>query len=1365
MDRPGRITLVPVSTAARALPAGVTVLEKLISDAEWTEQYNAWQQTIQEMQSPPRTSSVPEIELRYSDYLIETSGDQRVPSDRVSPSNFERILESFTRGQIGWTPLEPVTETIRIFSSPSGDFRVIESNTRIIQRKERRGLARSQLGFELSRAQEITLERLPDNAVENVNLRIVRTRNQFAYSSIARLDLTETRSRKYDPKPSGILSIDTEDGGYSIYYQIELEFLHLKEASATPALKRWMEFRSVAIEKILLMLRDGVQYSLDEKYAVLSKCNAQLNQLRPERIESRGRIDPTLLTRPRNLHSSDIRWGRIYGNVDNRYNFAVTQKADGLRKLLYIYKTTKGIGQIWLLSPPDDAVLVMVSNGFLARHLEGISGGAEAFRERMMKFFNDYQGAIVDGEVIPSENWKTPVNWEGHSVEYRSPDNPRTVWFLAFDMLFSRDGNTLTHLMLKERTESYLRPMTDKFADIFRGTSLHRKLQINAKAYYYLSAPSAFKIIGSESASKAIRPRASDKRGGVGPIYGIRGSENWTGEDRVEYSAAMEFGYYPLYTDVDPEKWFFTRMREVLEWSEGDHLPYKTDGLIFTPQGTYDPLVSLLPDSKRRIGMNGVMEVLKWKPSGDITNDMAVTISDRYPRGRLEVMRGGEYVEFKRYVLDPSQIEDLRRYPARSVFEFELISTSVMHARRRRRDKEYPNSLRVVDDNLKLLTSPIEADTLTGDNFRGWSNYHNRIKTKLLEMASDNGRNGILADFGSGYGGDLRKWRNFRKVYAIEPNSENIAVLHQRLAELIAEDPSWQNKVVPINLAGEDPLPMIPDKSVDCVSLMLCLTFFWEPSCSPIRLRSLLENINRILRVGGRIVLLTIDGNAVEEYFGETFFGGIYQPPLDPVGQPVASVENPDGKDPELGRIGRRFQTEFIVRNSRNEVIVRMEPISNGQLKIDMPGSIVSRGQVAGERIVSNIKRDPNIAGEFVNDTTQIESLVYLRDILRQAKNFVVEKTGRADQELLLTAGQAQFSRFFMWASLTNVANEQFTKGAPTLTPNQIENEMRRRATAQPLVPGAPAVAPLPVVPPQVKSQPAEGDGVTQILDGNYLVSIFLVPDSERALAEASMLQQRFQQTPNPELSAQIASLTPSNLSGVMTVNYPHRVTYRAAFPNKTLVRVACIPDTPDNFFHAFLHGAISRYWIDDRYNVRVELANNAKQAFAIYLASGEPTVDIMQKMFQYISGTLDKYIPFGQKYPLQLLQDYFREYLTGRFPLDEALYPMIALCFRVHIVIFSSTGSRAELSYTTMLDVDSNVYKFPRTIVLLKFPKLIPIRYELICIRDNARGLNIPNFDSTDPDIVELRRNFSEVEGWQIYEDRKARGLPVFKF
>lgn len=89
------------------------------------------------------------------------------------------------------------------------------------------------------------------------------------------------------------------------------------------------------------------------------------------------------------------------------------------------------------------------------------------------------------------------------------------------------------------------------------------------------------------------------------------------------------------------------------------------------------------------------------------------------------------------------------------IYEFDMKMNFI----RDRKDKVVPN-----------YKMPVEIDPLTniinGYGIPSLRYHHNSVKLKMLKLLPQT----TLLDIGSGYGGDIEKWSEFQKVYAVDPD-------------------------------------------------------------------------------------------------------------------------------------------------------------------------------------------------------------------------------------------------------------------------------------------------------------------------------------------------------------------------------------------------------------------------------------------------------------------------------------------------------------------------------------------------------------------------------------------------------------------
>jgi hypothetical protein len=132
---------------------------------------------------------------------------------------------------------------------------------------------------------------------------------------------------------------------------------------------------------------------------------------------------------------------------------------------------------------------------------------------------------------------------------------------------------------------------------------------------------------------------------------------------------------------------------------------------------------------------------------------------------------------------------------------------------------------------------------------------HNKIKEKIIV---GNSYEKTILDLGAGKGGDLPKYTNsnIKKLYAVEPNINNLNVLSERLEKTYKD---IYNRVIKINAGGEDTSILsskIFDK-VDIVNMFFVLSFFFKDRQM---LLNLVDTIDLFLNKNGLFIGTYIDG-------------------------------------------------------------------------------------------------------------------------------------------------------------------------------------------------------------------------------------------------------------------------------------------------------------------------------------------------------------------------------------------------------------------------------------------------------------------------------------------------------------------------
>ena len=347
------------------------------------------------------------------------------------------------------------------------------------------------------------------------------------------------------------------------------------------------------------------------------------------------------------------------------------------------------------------------------------------------------------------------------------------------------------------------------------------------------------------------------------------------------YSLVMEEKPF-LYFSGEPET-FYRAMKQI----QTVKVSYKTDGYIFTPNRCeYNPQTIKLIEQKRadRIEdrkLSKFPDILKWKPSDEMTIDLAYCIT---PEGRfLCFSQGNNLVKFtgsRHNKFDASKQVDWEHYmfnslPEGTIVEFEpymsLEKQYMLRPKLIRWDKQYANSRIVAEDVWDDIHNPIPLSTLLGNDLRLVRKLHNRIKSEIL--SKDIPKDSHLIDIGAGRGGDIDKMNKFSRILSIEPWKPYFDEFKRRLSKK-SED--FQSRFHLLECGGEE-TDKITEKVKEVfgkdlgskplyISFMLSLSFFWK---SKSFLFSLIQTINGIRRLyyesGGvepiKIIFMTIEGD------------------------------------------------------------------------------------------------------------------------------------------------------------------------------------------------------------------------------------------------------------------------------------------------------------------------------------------------------------------------------------------------------------------------------------------------------------------------------------------------------------------------
>jgi hypothetical protein len=287
----------------------------------------------------------------------------------------------------------------------------------------------------MSREDNISADEIP----KTFNPTVIRERTRHTFTlveNIIKIDLTEVMMR-------------AEDMIVRQSYEVELEFAGNKDS-----LQVFVDY----VDNIFKWLRGtNIIYTNTDKNLLIGDVTRILGGTNTYKIDKR------VLVEARNIKRRDIVYGGIVGNSSIKdpnvlsngksggTNYAITYKADGLRKMLIIHTTG-----IWLVYPPFEFNLVLTPT-------------ADIFQRNT--FLNNFSGTILDGELGVARVQK--------DISY---------WYLGFDCLSFKGNTGIQSLSYLER---------HKFVDAIAGKLKTKILTVDTKIIKEIKTPGDFfRLVG-----------------------------------------------------------------------------------------------------------------------------------------------------------------------------------------------------------------------------------------------------------------------------------------------------------------------------------------------------------------------------------------------------------------------------------------------------------------------------------------------------------------------------------------------------------------------------------------------------------------------------------------------------------------------------------------------------------------------------------------------------------------------------------------------------------------------------------------------------------------------------------------------------
>ena len=431
---------------------------------------------------------------------------------------------------------------------------------------------------------------------------------------------------------------------------------------------------------------------------------------------------------------------------------------------------------------------------------------------------------------------------------------------------------------------------------------------------------------------------------------------------------------------------FFVIMREMFK--EQPLLAYKQDGLMFTPANTvYNPHSDNHPLYRRVL--TDYPDICKWKPESQLTIDFQIQwrasptggIIQLYSsnKGKPVLFTGTKDFPFSNQIDNGNQLT--LGLPNGTIVEYGWdYQRELFIPHRVRHDKTKPNKIDIVNDVWIDIKRPLTQDTLEGKTFSLLRAYHNKIKSNLF--LSDK-QNKTLLDIGSGRGGDVKKWKFYDKIVAVEPNAEHIVELKRRIDLYDMKD-----RVMIVNAGGEDTdkiyraVREFVGGRVDVVSMMLSMSFFWS---SQNMVDSLIQTIITNIKPDGKFIFLTIDGDLVEQTFEPAFGTG---PIINRLDLGPAKLEYFGDKTPKELHI----HIEGTIVEDQTEWLVRLKDLI---IPLQKYGFSITRERADKEKFLTEEEitlTQMYTYGSFQGNGTQLPELSQLPPLPAIEKPQIVEQ-------------------------------------------------------------------------------------------------------------------------------------------------------------------------------------------------------------------------------------------------------------------------------------------------------------------------------------------------------------------------------------
>jgi hypothetical protein len=225
----------------------------------------------------------------------------------------------------------------------------------------------------------------------------------------------------------------------------------------------------------------------------------------------------------------------------------------------------------------------------------------------------------------------------------------------------------------------------------------------------------------------------------------------------------------------------------------------------------------------------------------------------------------------------------LKTVQANRIYEFQWNKIEALWIPlRQRTDRREPNNLRIARSNWGVIHNDIPKGMLTG-KLKGkkalhlMRHYQNFVKAETLSYAATKIRTKLalegekrrprLFDIGSGYGGDVKRWKATGfEVYALEPDPVRIESLTSR-----ARDAGILERIQTLQMPIQEYQKLEAKvgttmQKVDIVTSFHSMTLLYDSVKS---IQDFVRSLKAVLKIGGTFACMAMDGAAIHAQLGD----------------------------------------------------------------------------------------------------------------------------------------------------------------------------------------------------------------------------------------------------------------------------------------------------------------------------------------------------------------------------------------------------------------------------------------------------------------------------------------------------------------